>query len=98
MAFTMHCSKNTIDVFPEMKLLVPNSYIHVSVSEFYIPMIDLPIWLQKNWQLLTDVNVNIVRQNIIILFWKYKGREVSFLGIFKSEPDIYIGLSPALNL
>jgi hypothetical protein len=37
-----------IYVFPEMKLrgLVPNSYIHVSVSTLYIPKIGLPIWLQ----------------------------------------------------
>jgi hypothetical protein len=26
------------------------------------------------------------------------GREASFLGIHKSEPDIYIGFSPALHL
>ncbi len=46
-----HC-ENTIYVFPEMKLLglVPNSYIHVSVSDFYIPRIGLPIWLQQNRQ------------------------------------------------
>jgi hypothetical protein len=35
-----------------MKLhwLVPNSYIHVSVSDLYIPRIDLPILLQPNRQ------------------------------------------------
>jgi hypothetical protein len=33
----------------------------------------------------------IGRQNIIILFWKYKGCTVSFLGIHKWEP-------PALHL
>jgi hypothetical protein len=45
-----HCTENPIYVFPEMKLrdLVPNSYIHVSVSELYIPWIDLLIWLQQN--------------------------------------------------
>jgi hypothetical protein len=33
-----------------MKLrgLVPNSYIHVSVSDLYIPTIGLPILLQEN--------------------------------------------------
>jgi hypothetical protein len=33
-----------------MKLpgLVPNSYIHVSVSDLYIPRIGLSIWLQQN--------------------------------------------------
>jgi hypothetical protein len=35
----MHCTQNPIYVFPEMKLrgLVPNSYIHVSLSYLYIP-------------------------------------------------------------
>jgi hypothetical protein len=32
---SMHCTENPIDVFPEMKLrgLVPNSYIHVFLSD-----------------------------------------------------------------
>jgi hypothetical protein len=51
----------------------------VSVSDLFIPKIGLPIWLQRNkadrtWECitLTDryVNVEIGRQNIIILFWK----------------------------
>jgi hypothetical protein len=59
----LHCSENPIYVFPVLKLcgLVPNSYIHVSVSDFYIPRIGLPIWLQKKgrpllgmYKLLTD--------------------------------------------
>jgi hypothetical protein len=42
-------SHTPIFVFPEMKLLdlIPNSYIHVSVSDLYIPRIGLPIWLQQ---------------------------------------------------
>jgi hypothetical protein len=44
------------------------------------------------------MNVEMGRQNIIILFRKYRGRAVSCLGIIKSEPDIYIGFSPALHL
>jgi hypothetical protein len=33
----VHCTENPTYVFPEMKLrgLVPNSYLHVSVSYFY---------------------------------------------------------------
>jgi hypothetical protein len=60
-----------IYVFPEMKLrgLVPNSYIHISVSNFYIPKIGLQIWLHQIRQ--TDPgNVEVGRQNITILFWK----------------------------
>jgi hypothetical protein len=47
-----HCTENLIYVFPEMKLrsLVPNSYIHVSVSDFYIPRIGPHIWLQQKRQ------------------------------------------------
>jgi hypothetical protein len=48
----LHCTENPIYVCPEMKLrcLVLNFYIHVSVSDLYIPRIGLPIWLQQNWQ------------------------------------------------
>ena len=48
----VHCTENPINVFPEIKLrgLVPNSYIHVSVRDLYIPRIGLPIWLQQNRQ------------------------------------------------
>jgi hypothetical protein len=74
-----------------MKLLGlgPNFYIHVCVSDLYFPRIAHRY-----------INVEIWRQNIIILFWKKqgRGRAVSFLGIHKSEPDIYIGFSPALHL
>jgi hypothetical protein len=35
---TMHCTENSKQIFPEMKLrgLVPNICIHVSVSDLYI--------------------------------------------------------------
>ncbi len=35
-----HCTENPIHVFPEIKLssLVPNSYIHVSVSDYIFPL------------------------------------------------------------
>jgi hypothetical protein len=46
----MHCTKNPIYVFRE----TASSYIHVSVSNFYIPRIGLPIWLQQNRQTKTD--------------------------------------------
>ncbi len=43
-----HCTENSKQIFPEMKLpgLVPNSYIHASVSDLYIPTIGPPILLQ----------------------------------------------------
>ncbi len=46
----VHCTQYPIYVFPEMKLrdLVPISYIHVSLSDLYIPRISVPFWLQQN--------------------------------------------------
>jgi hypothetical protein len=37
----VHCTENLKHIFPEMKLrgLVPDFYVHVSVSDLYIPMI-----------------------------------------------------------
>jgi hypothetical protein len=42
-----HCIENPIYVFLEKELhgLNPNSYIHVSVSDLYIPRISTHIWL-----------------------------------------------------
>jgi hypothetical protein len=42
-------TKNSRQIFPEKALLghSPNSYIHVSVSDLYIPLIGLPIVLQE---------------------------------------------------
>jgi hypothetical protein len=36
---SLHCTEDPIYLFPEMQLrsLIPNSYIHVSVSDLYIP-------------------------------------------------------------
>jgi hypothetical protein len=50
--FITDCTKNQDYVFPEMELrcLVPNPYIHVSVNDLYITRIGLPIWLQQNRQ------------------------------------------------
>jgi hypothetical protein len=43
------CTEKTA-IIPEKELRghSPNSYIHVSVSDLYIPTIGLPILLQKN--------------------------------------------------
>ena len=49
-AFCLHCKEIWIYVFPEKELrgYSPNSYIYVSVSGLYIPLIGLPILLQGN--------------------------------------------------
>ncbi len=43
--FRIHCTQHPVYVMPEKKLhgLVPNSYIHVSVNDLYIPTIGPPI-------------------------------------------------------
>ncbi len=48
----VHCTENIIYVFPEKELcdLSHSSYIHVSVSDLYIPRISPHIWLQQNRQ------------------------------------------------
>ncbi len=47
-----HCTENPIYLIPAIKLrgLIPNTYIHVSVINIYIPRNGLPIWLQQNRQ------------------------------------------------
>jgi hypothetical protein len=47
--FVTHCTENPIYIFPEMEHrgLIPNSYIHVSVSNLYVPKVGLPIWLRS---------------------------------------------------
>jgi hypothetical protein len=43
-------TENSKQIFPEKELRghSPNFQFHVSVSDLYIPMIDLPILLQEN--------------------------------------------------
>ncbi len=74
-----HCTRNSKQIFPEMKLrLVPISYIYVSVSDLYIPMIGPPI-LQQNRG--TDVVIYksftdtwMWKMGTQFLFWKYINR------------------------
>jgi hypothetical protein len=86
-----------------MKLrgLVPDSYIHVSMRDIYIPRIGLPIWLQKNGQtdtgnihLLqiypcgsweTELYNSVLEITIQFHFWN------------KSEPDILTSHSSAVQ-
>ncbi len=50
LALQRHNTENSKPIFPEKELLglSPNFYVHLSVSDLYIPTIDLPILLQEN--------------------------------------------------
>ncbi len=102
---SLHCKKNPIYVFLFWKLrgLSPNFHIHVSVSDLNIPRICPHISLQHNradrsWKYINFSQINECRN------WETEHHNcvweitVSFLGINKWEPDIYIGFSPALHL
>ncbi len=76
-------------IFKEMKLcgLSPNSYIHVSVSDFYIPRIGLPILLQENKRTGRMWCMGIYKSLTGIHEcgnWD-SGRAGSFLGVYKSD-------------
>ncbi len=103
----MHCKENPIYgfLFWELSGLSPNFHIHVSVSDLYIPRIGPHIFLHQNRQTNPAnilkishryMSVGTGRQNIIM--YSVLEITVSFLGIHKWEPDIYIGFSPALHL
>jgi hypothetical protein len=69
--FYLHYTENLKHIFPVRKLhgLVPNFYIHVSVSDLYIPTIGprkTDRWSMKIAH--RYMNAEIGRQNIIILF------------------------------
>ncbi len=95
MDFKVHCTENPIYVFPEIKLrgIAPNSYIHVSVSDFYIPRIDLPILLVRHGLLNCKVHCT---ENPIFVFPEMKMRGLipnSYIHV--SVSDFYI---PSIGL
>jgi hypothetical protein len=105
------CSKQTIvqlSLYRKLETFIPRNETVRPPSQFlqscicddlYIPMIGPRQTDPGNIQIAHRCrNVEIRRQNIIILFWKQQGRTVSFLGIHKSVPDICIGFSPAFHL
>ena len=67
--------------FPEKELrcLNPNFHIHVSVSDFYIPKIGLPTWLQeknvdRSWEYINRTQTHECgngTEAAQFLFWDY---------------------------
>jgi hypothetical protein len=74
-----------------MKLhgLSPNSYIHVSVSDLYIPTTGLPIMLQKNrWTDHRYMNVEIGTKDARFIFWEDINR--IFFAVWDKFISLYI--------
>ncbi len=81
-----YTAKNSKHKFPEKELRghSPNSYIHVSVCDLYIPTIGLPILLQENrWIDPGNMYINC-SQTPKCGNWD-RGRAVPFLGTHKSK-------------
>jgi hypothetical protein len=77
-AMQMQCTENSKQIFPEMKLrgLVPNFYIHVSVSDRSATAV------QKKRRTDRENTIYIYRSQIHDCRNWDRGRAVSFLGIF----------------
>ncbi len=85
-----HNTENWKQIFPEKELrgLSPNLYIHVSVSDLYIPTFGLPILLQKNmwndpWEYINPSQTNECRNGT-----------VPFLGTHKWDFRCTVGTLP----
>ncbi len=77
-------TENLKQIFPEMRLCVlrPNSYIHVSVSDLYIPTIGLPVLLKICVPVPIEGIYTVYRSQKLdcgnwaaqVLFWEYINR------------------------
>jgi hypothetical protein len=65
--------ENSKQIFPgeELRGYSPNFYIHVSVSDLYIPLIGLLILLQENRFAHRHMNVEIGTGAVQFLFWEH---------------------------
>jgi hypothetical protein len=99
----MHCPEKSKQIFPKIKLcsLIPNFYLHVSVSDLYIPTIGQKTLYIK----IGGPSVGIHKWLIDTGYRNWEqGHAVSFLKIFVSNfrysvgyhiPS-FLGISPVL--
>jgi hypothetical protein len=82
-----HCNENHIYVFPKKELrgLSPNFYLHVSVSDLYIPWVGLHIFCSRigrpivwKYKSLTDTFMWNVEKAAQFLLWEYLVRTLLY--------------------
>jgi hypothetical protein len=104
---TAHCKENPIYVFLfwELRRLSPNFHIHVSVGDLYIPRIigthtvfPCSRIADRSWKNINLSKIYECRNWVTEHYNSVLEITVSFLGIHKRDPDLYIGFSLALFL
>ncbi len=101
-----HCKENSIYVFLFWVLrgLGPNFHIHVPVIDLYIPRVRTHISCSRKGRLILEIQYINLSQIYECRNWETEHYNsvleitVSFLGIHKWEPGIYVGFSSALYL
>ncbi len=101
----LHCKENPIYVFLswELRGLSPNFHINVIVSDLHIPRISPHISLLQRGRPILEIYKSLkdiyeCRNWETEYYNSILEEAVSFLGINKWEPAIYIGFSPVLHL
>ncbi len=103
---SIHCKEypSYVFLFWELSGLSPNFHIHVYVSDLYVPGICPHMYFpaeeyaDRSWKYINLSKIYECRNWETEHYNSVLEITVSFLGIHKWEPDIYIGFSPVLHL